>query len=90
LAPAEVIGIEDSRNGLLAAVGANLRCVVTVSGYTATEDMSEAVLVVTSLGDPGEPAQVLASRGAAHPGDLVTLADLEACLSEPLPQKEAV
>ena len=54
--------IEDSRNGLLAAVGAGLRCVVTVSGYTAEEDMSEAALVVSSLGDPGEPATVLANR----------------------------
>jgi HAD superfamily hydrolase (TIGR01509 family) len=86
----EAIVIEDSRNGLLAAVGAGLRCVVTVSGYTAQEDMSEAVLVVTSLGDPGDPARVLANRGAARPGDQVTLADLEACLGEPLPQKEAV
>jgi HAD superfamily hydrolase (TIGR01509 family) len=90
VAPEEAIVIEDSRNGLLAAVGASLRCVVTVSGYTATEDMSEAVLVVSSLGDPGEPAHVLANRGAARPGDLVTLADLEACLSEPLFHEEAV
>ena len=62
----------------------------TVSGYTADEDMSEALLVVTSLGDPGEPARVLANRSAARPGDQVTLADLEACLREPLPHKEAV
>ena len=41
--------------------------------------MSEAVLVVSSLGDPGEPARVLANRGAARPGELVTLADLDAC-----------
>ena len=88
--PAEAIVVEDSRNGLLAAVGAGLRCVVTVSSYTADEDMSEAVLVVSSLGDPGEPARVLANRSAARPGDHVTLADLEACLGEPLPQKEAV
>jgi HAD superfamily hydrolase (TIGR01509 family) len=47
----EAIVIEDSRNGLLAAVAAGLRCVVTVSSYTTEEDMSEAVLVVTSLGD---------------------------------------
>ena len=51
--------------------------------------MREAVLVVTSLGDPGEPARVVANRSAARPGDLVTLADLEACLTEPLPEKEA-
>jgi HAD superfamily hydrolase (TIGR01509 family) len=87
---ADAIVVEDSRNGLLAAVGAGLRCVVTVSGYTADEDMSEALLVVSSLGDPGEPARVLANRSAARPGDQVTLADLEACLREPLPHKEAV
>ena len=90
VAPGDAIVVEDSRNGLLAAVGAGLPCVVTVSGYTADEDMSEAVLVVSSLGEPGEPARVLANRSAARPGDRVTLADLEACLGEPLPQKEAV
>jgi len=90
VAPGDAIVVEDSRNGLLAAVGAGLPCVVTVSGYTADEDMSEAVLVVSSLGEPGEPARVLANRSAARPGDHVTLADLEACLGEPLPQKEAV
>ena len=70
--PDDAIVVEDSRNGLLAAVGAGLRCVVTVSSYTADEDMSEALLVVTSLGDPGEPARVLANRGARaarRPGD---------------------
>jgi len=90
IAPDEAVVIEDSRNGLLAAVGAGLRCVVTVSSYTAEEDMSEAVLVVSSLGDPGEPAVVLANRGAADPSELVTLADLDACRTQPLLDKEAV
>jgi len=90
LQPGDAVVIEDSRNGLLAAVGAGLRCVVTVSGYTAEEDMSEAVLVVTSLGDPGEPAVVLANRGGAAPGELVTLADLDACRTQPILDKEAV
>jgi HAD superfamily hydrolase (TIGR01509 family) len=90
LAPGDALVIEDSRNGLLAAVGAGLRCVVTVSSYTTDEDMSEAVLVVTSLGDPDEPAVVLANRGAADPGELVTLADLDACRTQPLRDKEAV
>jgi HAD superfamily hydrolase (TIGR01509 family) len=79
--PSSVLVIEDSRNGLLAAAGAGLRCLVTVNGYTEDEDFSEAVLVVTSLGDPGrEATRILANRSAAHPGDWVTLADLEACL----------
>jgi HAD superfamily hydrolase (TIGR01509 family) len=86
----DAIVIEDSRNGLLAAVGAGLRCVVTVSSYTAEEDFSEAVMVVTSLGDPGEPAVVLANRGRAAPGELVTLADLDACRTQPILDKEAV
>jgi HAD superfamily hydrolase (TIGR01509 family) len=86
----DTIVIEDSRNGLLAAVGTGLRCVVTVSSYTAEEDMSEAVLVVSSLGDPGKPARVLANRGTARPGDQVTLADLDACRTQPLLEKETV
>src|SRR3954451_3951412 len=85
--PDQTLVVEDSRNGLLAAVGAGLRCVVTVSSYTHDEDFSEAVLVVSSLGDPGEPAQVLANRGPARPGDHITLDDLQACLQAPAPQE---
>lgn len=89
LAPGDALVIEDSRNGLLAAVGAGLRCVVTVSSYTTDEDMREAVLVVSGLGDPGDPARVLANRGAARPGELVTLADLDACRIQPISVEEA-
>jgi HAD superfamily hydrolase (TIGR01509 family) len=80
--PAEVLVIEDSRNGLEAAHAAGLRCLITVNGYTEKEDFSEAVLVVSSLGEPGtEPATVLANRCAARPGAAITLADLAACLA---------
>jgi HAD superfamily hydrolase (TIGR01509 family) len=85
--PSGTIVVEDSRNGLLAAVGAGLRCVVTISSYTGQEDMSEAVMVVSSLGDPGTPARVLANRGPATPGDMITLDDLQACLAVPAPQE---
>ena len=78
----EVLVVEDSRNGLEAAHAAGLRCLVTVNGYTETEDFSEAVLVVSSLGDPdGEQATVLANRSEAHPRDFLTLEDLAACLA---------
>ena len=81
LDPAGTLVVEDSRNGLLAAVGAGLRCLMTVNGYTRDQDLSEAVLVVSSLGDPeGERAEVLANRSRARPGAYLTLADLEACL----------
>jgi HAD superfamily hydrolase (TIGR01509 family) len=80
--PEEVLVVEDSRNGLLAAVGAGLRCLMTVNEYTEKEDSSEAMLVVSSLGDPGGDATtVIANRSAARPGDWITLEDLEACIA---------
>jgi HAD superfamily hydrolase (TIGR01509 family) len=78
----DTLVVEDSRNGLLAATGAGLRCLVTVNGYTRNEDFTEAALVVSDLGDPGRPPiEVLANRGAARPGAYLTLDDLRACLS---------
>jgi HAD superfamily hydrolase (TIGR01509 family) len=82
VSPAEVLVIEDSHNGIVAAADAGLRTLMTVNGYTEEEDNSAAVLVVSSLGDPGgEQARVIVNRSAAHPGDHLTLADLEACLA---------
>ncbi|HEX6655836.1 MAG TPA: HAD-IA family hydrolase [Candidatus Limnocylindria bacterium] len=77
----EALAIEDSRNGLLAATAAGIRCLVTVSDYTAGEDFSEAAMVVSMLGDPdGEPITVLANRSLAAPGAWLTLEDLLKCL----------
>lgn len=79
--PTDVLAIEDSRNGLLAADGAGVACLVTVNGYTAEEDFAEARMVVTSLGDPdGEQSLVLANRTAARPSGYLGLGDLEAVL----------
>jgi beta-phosphoglucomutase-like phosphatase (HAD superfamily) len=83
--PAETIVVEDSRNGLLAAVGAGLRCVITVSHFTAHEDFAGAALVVSSLGDPAEPTTIVANRSGASPGAYVTLGDLAAVLETPAP-----
>lgn len=52
LEPVECVVVEDNRNGLLAAKGAGLYCVVTTNGYTEDEDFPEADLVVSELGDP--------------------------------------
>jgi HAD superfamily hydrolase (TIGR01509 family) len=52
LEPSECVVVEDSRNGLLAAKGAGMHCVVTTNGYTNDEDFTEADLVVSELGDP--------------------------------------
>jgi dihydroxyacetone kinase phosphoprotein-dependent L subunit len=82
--------IEDSRNGLLAATGAGLTCMITVNYYTAGEDFTEAALVVSSLGDPGgEATVVLANRSRATPGDWITLADLTRLLPQGAPMATA-
>lgn len=86
LDPREVVVVEDSANGLRAALAAGLTTVVTVSSYTRDEDFTGAALVVSSLGDlPDEPATVLADpRGLAPTGE-VTLAHLTRLIASPAP-----
>ncbi len=81
VSPNDAIVIEDSRNGLLAAQAAGIRCLVTLSSYTVDEDMSEAMMVVTDLGDPGRPMEVIANRSKARPKEYITVADLAAILA---------
>jgi len=50
--PADCVVVEDSRNGLLAARAAGMKCVITMNGYTEKEDFSGADLVVAELGEP--------------------------------------
>ena len=60
----DCVVIEDSRNGLLSALGAGMRCLITTSAYTLDEDFTGAAKVVPELGDP--------------PNVRVTLEDLQA------------
>jgi HAD superfamily hydrolase (TIGR01509 family) len=79
--PADTLVVEDSRNGLRAALTAGLACVVTISSYTRHEDFTGAALVVSSLGDPGgEPVEILADPHELRPGPYVRLADLRAAI----------
>jgi beta-phosphoglucomutase-like phosphatase (HAD superfamily) len=81
----DAIVIEDSNNGLRAAVGAGLRTVVTVSTFTADEDFSDASLVVSSLGDPipGKETRVLRDPLRLGAGSIVSLVDLSRILAVP-------
>ena len=76
--PDECVVIEDSRNGLLAAKGAGMRCVVTQNAYTAAEDFSQADLVLDCLGDPGgHTAHLIAAKVEVGPLEFVALEHLE-------------
>ncbi len=50
--PDECVVVEDSRNGVLAAKAAGLFIVATTNVYTESENLSDADLIVTCLGDP--------------------------------------
>jgi len=68
LPPSECVVIEDSRNGMLAALGANMPCLITTSTYTTGEDFSGSLKIVPELGDGADT--------------LITLNDLAALASE--------
>ena len=59
LVPEQCIAFEDSHNGILSSMGAGLRTIITVNGYTHSQDFSGARLVLDNLGEPGQPFTVL-------------------------------
>jgi HAD superfamily hydrolase (TIGR01509 family) len=80
----QCVAIEDSRNGLLAARGAHLPVLITVSEFTADECFDEAALVVDSLGDPQGPrCNVMSGASGTSVGDFITLEDIEALMTKP-------
>lgn len=75
LEPSECLVIEDSQHGLQAALQAGLKTIITVNGYTETQDFTAACLVVNHLGEPHEPFRVL--KGEAGDATYVNLSLLE-------------
>jgi HAD superfamily hydrolase (TIGR01509 family) len=59
----ECVVIEDSRNGLLASLGAGLTTMITTSTYTVAEDFTGAARVVPELGDAPNVNVTLADLG---------------------------
>lgn len=50
----QCIAIEDSENGLKSALAANLPTLITVSGYTRSQDFNGAIAVLSDLGEPSQ------------------------------------
>ena len=75
LKPEACIVIEDSRNGVMAARAAGLRSVATTNIYTEKEDLSDAEIIVTSLGEPDGEKGVLKQAGKDLPFDGVLHVD---------------
>ena len=77
--PGACLVIEDSQNGLKAALGAGLKTVITVSQYTQTHNFSGASLVVDHLGEPDMPAT--AYEGSLNTNRCIDLNLLESLLT---------
>jgi beta-phosphoglucomutase-like phosphatase (HAD superfamily) len=77
LDPSLCFVVEDSRNGLLAARGAGMHCLITQSCYTREENFDEADIVAASLGDPGgEEGRIVRSSRTIPQRGYITVADL--------------
>jgi HAD superfamily hydrolase (TIGR01509 family) len=75
LPAAACLAFEDSENGLISAMGANLRTIVTINDYTKDHNFDRAQLVLSDLGEPDAPFTLL--RGDAGGATYVDLALLE-------------
>lgn len=62
MAPDEVVAIEDSRNGLVSALGANIITVITLSEFSLDLNMDGAIAVVDCLGDTQCPSSLIQGR----------------------------
>jgi HAD superfamily hydrolase (TIGR01509 family) len=75
--PEECIVIEDSRNGVLAGKAAGMHVVATTNVYTEKEDLSDADMIVTCLGEAdGEKgkmskAAITGYNGVLHVDQLI-------------------
>lgn len=80
ISPEQCVVIEDSRNGLLAARAAGMKCLVTVNEYTNQENFNEAILVISSLGDYEEKCRVLRNPDNLNIGSNIDLSILQQIL----------
>jgi HAD superfamily hydrolase (TIGR01509 family) len=78
--PAGTVAIEDSANGVRAAVAAQLRCVAVINGYTRDQDLSGAVAVLDELARPGG---VTVLRGDSALRDGLSVAALRRLVTAP-------
>lgn len=78
LDPADAVAVEDSANGVQAAIAAGLRCVAVVNGYTRDHDLSGAVVVLDDLARP-EGVSVL--KGDPQLRDGLTVAALRSLVA---------
>jgi len=71
LAAGDCLALEDSANGMNAALSAGISTLVTINQYTDTHDFSGAAAVLDHLGEPDNPCHLL--QGSLQPENLVDM-----------------
>jgi len=56
---ADCLAFEDSENGILSSLGANLKTIITVNDYTLDHDFTGAAIVLNNLGEPGQDFHII-------------------------------
>ncbi|MDH5485348.1 MAG: HAD family hydrolase [Gammaproteobacteria bacterium] len=75
--PAEAcLAFEDSSNGIKSSVGAGLKTIITVNGYTEDDNFDDAAIVLNHMGEPNQPFETLAGNNFGH--DYINLEMLRA------------
>ncbi|MDJ0881355.1 MAG: HAD family hydrolase [Gammaproteobacteria bacterium] len=55
----DCIAFEDSKNGILSSLGADLKTIITYNGYTRDDDFTGALMVLDQMGDIDHPSSVI-------------------------------
>jgi HAD superfamily hydrolase (TIGR01509 family) len=68
LPAANCLAFEDSENGLISAMDAGIITLVTINDYTQNHNFDRAKLVLSDLGEPNSPCQVIQgdTQGASY------------------------
>ncbi len=71
----ECLVFEDSANGVISSLGANISTVVTLNTYTQNDDFNGAISVFDHLGEPDMPCHLIS--GHAINADYITVDSLK-------------
>ena len=72
----ECIAFEDSHNGVLSSLAANLKTIITINDYTKDHDFTGAAIVLDQYGEPNIGFKVI--KGESHGFEYVNINMIEA------------
>ncbi|TNF36970.1 MAG: HAD family hydrolase [Gammaproteobacteria bacterium] len=66
LSPESCLAFEDSENGIKSSMGASLKTIITINGYTRDQNFNDAALVLDNMGEPDQSFTVLKGNDFGH------------------------